>query len=100
MKVTSWFRLTRNAIQQKEGRVIPSLAFVHIPPHATRAYQDTSRDPNLAPGINEELIGAQGKVCDSNNNCNYSGADTKFMQALVDTEGLMGVFSGHDHGIE
>ncbi|KAH6642834.1 Metallo-dependent phosphatase-like protein [Boeremia exigua] len=99
-KVTSWFHLTRKAIQQREGRVIPSLAFVHIPPHATRAYQKNGHNPKLAPGINEELIGHQGDVCDSNNKCNYAGTDTPFMQALVETEGLMGVFSGHDHGVD
>jgi hypothetical protein len=50
--------------------------------------------------LNEELVGYQGDVCDVNNNCNYSGADTPFMKALVETKGLMGVFSGHDHGVE
>ncbi|KAJ4982975.1 inactive purple acid phosphatase 16-like protein 2 [Stagonosporopsis vannaccii] len=99
-KVTSWFRLTRDAIRQQEGRAIPSLAFVHIPPHAARALQRSGRDPNLAPGINEELIGHQAFVCDSNKNCDYTGADIPFMQALVDTEGLMGVFFGHDHGVD
>ena len=73
---------------------------MHIPPHAARAYQDKGRDPALAPGMNEELVGHQGNVCDLNNNCNYSSADTPFMKALVETEGLMGVFSGHDHGVE
>ncbi len=98
--MTSWFRLTRDAIRHQEGRVIPSLAFVHIPLHATRAYQAMGRDPKLAPGISEDLIGHQGDVCNNDNSCNYSGADAPFMQALVETEGLMGVFSGHDHGVE
>lgn len=100
VQVISWFRLTRDAIRQQEGRAIPSLAFVHIPPHAARAYQETGRNPNLFPGINEELIGHQGDICDSDDKCKYSGADTAFMQTLVKTEGLMGVFSGHDHGVE
>ncbi|KAF2628876.1 Metallo-dependent phosphatase [Macroventuria anomochaeta] len=99
-KVTSWFRLTRDAVRQQQGRVIPSLAFVHIPVHSTQAYQDQGREPATAPGLNEELIGHQGEVCDSDNNCNYNGADTPFMEALVETEGLMGVFSGHDHGVD
>lgn len=73
---------------------------MHIPPHATRAYQDSKPDAATRPGINEELIGYQGDVCDSSNNCNYSGADTYFMKALVETKGLLGVFSGHDHGID
>jgi hypothetical protein len=98
--VTSWYRLTSKAIRQQQGRVIPSLAFVHIPVHSTRAYQDNGRDPAKAPGISEELIGHQGDVCDSNGKCEYTGADVPFMNALVETEGLMGVFSGHDHGVE
>lgn len=89
----------RDAVNQQQGRVIPSLAFVHIPPHATRAYQDSKPDAATRPGINEELIGHQGDVCDGNN-CNYSGADAYFMRALVETEGLLGVFSGHDHGVD
>lgn len=28
----------------------------------------------------------------------YDGQDVPFMQALLDTENLLGVFSGHDHG--
>ncbi|KZM22951.1 hydrolase [Ascochyta rabiei] len=99
-KVTSWFRLTSDAVHQQQGRIIPSLVFVHIPVHSTRAYQDKGRDPTTAPGLNEELIGHQGDVCDGNNKCDYTGADTPFMKALVETEGLMGVFSGHDHGVE
>lgn len=99
-QVTSWFRLTRDAVHQQQGRDIPSLAFVHIPIHSTRAYQDGGRDPATAPGLDEELIGHQGDVCDSDNNCDYTSADSTFMKALVETKGLMGVFSGHDHGVE
>lgn len=57
-------------------------------------------DPNLTPGLNTEQVTPQGVVCDSEDDCPYTGADTPFMQALVDTEGLMGVFSGHNHGVE
>jgi hypothetical protein len=73
---------------------------VHIPPHATRAYQDSKPNAATRPGLNEELIGHQADVCDGNNNCTYSGADTYLMKALAETEGLMGVFSGHDHGVD
>lgn len=99
-QVVSWFRLTRDAIHQDQGRTVPSLAFVHIPPHATRALQDAGRNPATAPGLNEELISHQGDVCDGGNNCNYSRADEPFMKALVETEDLLAVFFGHDHGIE
>lgn len=77
------------------------MAFVHIPVFATRAFQekDHTRTANL--GINEEHIGHQGDVCDSQgNNCKYNGADIPFMKALVEIEGLMAVFSGHDHGVD
>lgn len=57
-------------------------------------------NPATAPGLNEEIIGHQGDVCDNNGNCNYSKADEPFMRALVETDGLMAVFSGHDHGVE
>ena len=65
--------------------------------HSTRAYQDLARDPATAPGLNEELIGYQG---DGDKGSHYAGPDTPFIKALVETDGLMGVFSGHDHGIE
>ena len=56
---------------------------------------------NTNPGLNEERIGHQGDVCDDHgNNCKYNGADIPFMRALVETKGLMAVFSGHDHGVD
>ncbi|CAN9338920.1 unnamed protein product [Alternaria alternata] len=79
----------------------PSMAFVHIPIRATRSFQQNGRDRKTSPGLNEENIGHQGDVCDSTgNNCKYGGADIPFMTALVETEGLMAVFSGHDHGVD
>ncbi|RYO63005.1 hypothetical protein AA0116_g4831 [Alternaria tenuissima] len=98
-KVVEWFRNTNNAFTQQYGRAIPSMAFVHIPIRATRSFQQNGRDRKTSPGLNEENIGHQGDVCDSTgNNCKYGGADIPFMTALVETEGLMAVFSGHDHG--
>ncbi|KAJ5020583.1 Metallo-dependent phosphatase-like protein [Bipolaris maydis] len=100
-RVVEWFRRTNAAFRQQHGRVIPSLAFVHIPVFATRAFQEKDHTRTANPGINEERIGYQGDVCDSQgNNCKYSGADIPFMKALVETEGLMAVFSGHDHGVD
>lgn len=87
--------------RRQHGRVIPSLVFVHIPVHATAVFQKNSRSATAEPGLNEESIGHQGDVCDSaGNNCNYNGGDGPLMKALVETEGLMAVFSGHDHGVE
>lgn len=85
-------------------RVVPSLAFVHIPVHATWSFQQKKAggaNPNTEPGIDEEIIGYQGDECDiAGDNCEYTGRDSPFMKALVETEGLMAVFSGHDHGID
>ncbi|CAE7219698.1 hypothetical protein CFE70_010204 [Pyrenophora teres f. teres 0-1] len=100
-KVVDWFRSTNSDFRQQYGRAIPSLAFVHIPIHATSAFQDDGYGSTTNPGINEEAIGQQGDSCDnSGNNCNYNGADIPFMKALVESEGLMAVFSGHDHMVD
>ncbi|EUC46708.1 hypothetical protein COCMIDRAFT_35699 [Bipolaris oryzae ATCC 44560] len=100
-KVIDWFRKTNTAFRQQYGRAIPSMAFVHIPVFATRAFQEKHHTRTANPGINEERVGYQGDVCDhQGNNCKYSGADIPFMKALVETEGLMAVFSGHDHGVD
>ncbi|KAI8933535.1 hypothetical protein NX059_009273 [Plenodomus lindquistii] len=101
-KVVAWFSQTASEFRQQHNRVIPSLAFVHIPVHATYSFQQNGGlDPTKEPGLNEELIGQQGDQCDSSgNNCNYNSADIPFMKALVETEGLMAVFSGHDHGVD
>lgn len=78
------------------------MAFVHIPVHATFTFQQSGdRTDTTEPGLNQELIGEQGDICDSTgNNCASNGADTPFMKALAETEGLMAVFSGHDHSVE
>lgn len=101
-KVVTWFVQKSSEFRQHHGRVIPSLAFVHIPVHATYSFQQSGGlTAATEPGLNEELIGQQGDQCDSSgNNCSYHGADAPFMKALVEKEGLMAVFSGHDHGVD
>ncbi|KAF2246514.1 Metallo-dependent phosphatase [Trematosphaeria pertusa] len=101
-RVISWFRLTRDQLNQDHGKTIPSIAFVHIPPHVTEAFQRKGgRTSTQEPGLNEEVISHQGNVCDpSGHNCDYAGKDIPFMEALVETEGLMAVFSGHDHKVD
>ena len=55
-------------------------------------------DVSTSPGQNGEVIKHQGNTCDDKNgNCKYAGLNTPFMEALVKTEGLMAVISGHDH---
>ncbi|CBX97919.1 hypothetical protein IAQ61_000902 [Plenodomus lingam] len=101
-KVVAWFTQKSSEFHHQHGRVIPSLAFVHIPVHATYSFQQHGGlIATHEPGLNEELIEQQGEKCDSSgSNCSYNGADAPFMKALVETEGLMAVFSGHDHGID
>ncbi|KAI1180471.1 Metallo-dependent phosphatase-like protein [Nemania sp. FL0916] len=104
--VVDWFTSTNTLLKtQHGGRTIPSLAFVHIPTFASYAFQESSPGPDAhkQPGINDDLPlapQAQGWCRDGSNNgsCTYGGQDEPFMQALSHTEGLMAVFSGHDHG--
>lgn len=74
------------------GRVVPSLAFYHIPADAMRAYQDDGVNPNTTPGINGETVVQQGS-----GDTQYTGQDTEFMRALLNMAGLLATFSGHDH---
>lgn len=59
-------------------------------------------DAHTEPGINEDVpLAQQGAAADQGSSetvYSYSGQDVPFMQALLDTEGLIAVFSGHDHG--
>ncbi|KAK5989196.1 putative inactive purple acid phosphatase 16 [Cladobotryum mycophilum] len=105
--VVQWFQSTSSLINARFGRTIPSLAFVHIPTEASVALQTEngrdSIDPNKQPGINADYpLGqqAQGWCPDGRNDpsCDYGGQDIPFMQAIVSTPGLIGLFSGHDHG--
>ncbi|KAH0592905.1 hypothetical protein MHUMG1_09358 [Metarhizium humberi] len=100
----AWFRETNDLLTKKHQRAIPSLAFVHIPIHATWAVQTRAKPrPHYQPGINDKLaVSQQGEGWCRNNSqqatCDYGGQDEPFMQALVDVPGLMGLFYGHDHG--
>ncbi|UNI13688.1 hypothetical protein JDV02_000410 [Purpureocillium takamizusanense] len=103
--VVRWFRKESVRLRRKYRKVIPSLAFVHIPTNATSLIQRKVKgDQN--PGINDETpVSPQaqdwcpdGTWGGGNPNCRYGGQDVPFMQALSGTEGLLAVFSGHDHG--
>lgn len=101
--VVDWFRTTSEALVSLHGKTIPSLAFVHIPTNASLALQEKSVDPHKEPGLNDDVPlaqQAQGWCADGSNTatCSYGGQDIPFMEALVSTQGLLAVFSGHDHG--
>lgn len=104
--VVEWYQKTNTHLQEKYDKLIPSLAFVHIPVNTTVVMQ-TQRGINehRQPGINDEVPAspqAQGWCEDGHRdwttNCNYGGQDVPLIRALAETPGLMGLFSGHDHG--
>lgn len=105
--VVDWFQKTNTELTNQFGHIIPSLAFVHIPPYVSRAIQmEHGRDsinPNTSPGINDDYLlatQAQGWCADgtNGNSCEYGGQDIPFMKAIASTPGMIGLFSGHDHG--
>ncbi|KXT10105.1 hypothetical protein AC579_9709 [Pseudocercospora musae] len=101
--VVEWFQQSNALLTQRYQRIIPSLAFVHIPTNASAALQTgPGVDPNTEPGINDDYPlapQAQGWCPNgTDGGCDYGGQDTPFMQAITTTPGLMALFSGHDHG--
>ncbi|KAK7419071.1 hypothetical protein QQX98_003573 [Neonectria punicea] len=101
--VVEWFEDTNAALVEEYDTEIPSLAFVHIPIHATYVFQqEEGPDKNYQPGINRESVVQQGDGwCaegDDSDNCSYGDQDDPFMRALVATERIIGLFYGHDHG--
>ncbi|KAL5339655.1 Metallo-dependent phosphatase-like protein [Aspergillus crustosus] len=102
--VVDWFKETSQSLSNQYGTTIPSLAFVHIPTNASLAAQLIDGiDPSNEPGINDDNPLAQqgqGWCADNTNSpdCAYGEQDVPFMKALIETPGVIGVFSGHDHG--
>jgi hypothetical protein len=80
-------------LKKEHGKIIPSLAFYHIPTHAMLEHQQKQGvNPHLSPGVDRERVNPQGT-----SGWDYDGQDVKFMNALLHTEGLIAGFSGHDH---
>lgn len=100
--VVTWFTQARDNLTATYNRSVPSLAFVHIPVDAFLAFQNEGVNANQEPGINQDVPlsqqGVQSGEGSSETVYSYDGQDVPFMQALLDTAGLMAVFSGHDHG--
>ncbi|PLB38326.1 metallophosphoesterase family protein [Aspergillus candidus] len=93
--VVHWFTQTRESLQEKYNRTVPSLAFFHIPTYAMRAFQEASVGGPAAPGLNHDIVKQQGYMPGVQD---YREQDYAFMEALLDTDGLIATFSGHDHG--
>ncbi|KAJ5475199.1 hypothetical protein N7539_008265 [Penicillium diatomitis] len=104
VSVVEWFQATNADLVQKHGKHIPSLVFVHIPINAALAVQTQHEvDSHKEPGINDDYpLAQQGQNwCASGEyggSCSYAGQDELLMKALAQTHGVIGVFSGHDHG--
>lgn len=88
-ETAEWFTTTYDELKEKHGRVIPSVAFVHIPPHVFLDAQKSNLDPSKFPGLNADsplAIQGQGQE------------DDPFIEALLEAEGLHSIHVGHDHG--
>ncbi|KAK4195991.1 Metallo-dependent phosphatase-like protein [Triangularia verruculosa] len=104
-KVVGWFRETNERLKREYGgRRVPGLGFVHIP---TTAFLEVQEEAGVGgrkrPGINADVpVSRQGGGwCDDGTDgegCEYGGQDRDFMEAVMETEGLVGLFVGHDHG--
>ncbi|RAH75708.1 metallophosphoesterase family protein [Aspergillus aculeatinus CBS 121060] len=101
--VVEWFTQANADLTKQYGKVIPSIAFYHIPVNAMLAFQNQGVDAHSEPGINaddplDQQGEASGQGAVSGTVFSYSGQDIPFMEALLNTDGLLATFSGHDHG--
>jgi hypothetical protein len=91
-----WFITQRNSIEARWG-VVPSLAFVHIPPTSfldlqRKQFPKKGGKDKHFPGLNDDVpVANQGEG-------RWGSKDKEFMSALLETRGLHSVYSGHDHG--
>ncbi|KAJ6103836.1 hypothetical protein N7486_004058 [Penicillium sp. IBT 16267x] len=101
VSVVDWWKKTNAELVKKYGK---EPVFVHIPTNASLAAQtEIGINEHREPGINDDYTLAQqgeGWCADGSDDstCVYGGQDVPFMKALVDTPGVLTVFSGHDHG--
>ncbi|KAF1965996.1 Metallo-dependent phosphatase [Bimuria novae-zelandiae CBS 107.79] len=93
-KVVEWFQQTNAELVNKYQKTLPSFVFVHIPTYASLAFQQTGVRPHYEPGINDDCPDSET----NDGSCEYGGQDIPFMQAISTVPGIIGVFSGHDHG--
>jgi len=87
-ETASWFKETSSRLREQYGS-LPSLAFVHIPPHVFLSAQKSGIDSARFPGVNDdEPLSIQGEGAD----------DQAFVDAILGEKGLHSIYVGHDHG--
>jgi len=88
-ETAAWFTETSAELKHKYGRALPSIAFVHVPPHVFLKAQQAGLDPKKFPGLNADVpLSIQGE----------GDNDVEFVNAILNTEGLHSIYVGHDHG--
>lgn len=77
-----WFRNKAKELRKRDGRVVPGIAFLHIPLAEVLEVWDRGEDVN----------GTKGEaVC-------CSSVNTGLFAAMAEAGNIQGAFSGHDHG--
>lgn len=106
-----WFSSTHAQLLAVHGSHVPSLLFVHIPPHVFWTAQGNGKgvpDHERQPGLDEDRpvefqgVGA-GSGSDGTGRVETGAGkkrfqDQEFVDALRGATGLRAVFVGHDHG--
>lgn len=87
-ETAAWYKATRAQLRSQYG-LLPSIAFVHIPPHPFLEVQDAGLDATHFPGINDDVPSAiQGE----------GHNDDAFVEAILQDRLLNSIYVGHDHG--
>ncbi|MBQ6021257.1 MAG: metallophosphoesterase family protein [Clostridia bacterium] len=99
------YRKERDAIREREGRYVPSLAFQHIPVH--EIHEILKRVPEGTPGAvrgKRPFDGRYFVLGDTvrpgaflGENAGISDVNTGEFQALREKRDVLGLFFGHDH---
>lgn len=87
-ETAAWYKASRAQLRSQYG-LLPSIAFVHIPPHPFLAAQDAGLDVGRFPGINDDVpLAIQGE----------GHNDDAFVDSILEDSLLNSIYVGHDHG--
>lgn len=87
-ETAAWYKASRAQLRSQYG-LLPSIAFVHIPPHPFLAAQDAGLDAARFPGINDDVpLAIQGE----------GHNDDAFVEAFLEDYLMNSIYVGHDHG--